>query len=64
MSGFTDFVTIELPKRPFVETDGAPGQMLVRSDNPLAARQLVWVDGAPPADIVADPLAYYILAKA
>lgn len=44
MSGFNDFVSLELPKRPFTDTDGAAGQILARSSNPLAARQLVWVD--------------------
>ncbi len=44
MSGFEDFVTLELPKRPFTATDGAAGQVLVRSSNPLAARELVWAD--------------------
>lgn len=44
MSGFNDFVSTELPKRPFTEADGQPGQMLVRSSNPQAARQLVWAD--------------------
>lgn len=44
MTGFTDFVQTELPKRPFTNTDGAPGQMLVRSSNTAAARELVWVD--------------------
>lgn len=46
MSGFNDFISLELPKRPFVENDGQAGQMLVRSSNPLAARQLVWADAA------------------
>lgn len=41
---FNDFVQIELPKRPFVNVDGAAGQMLVRSNNPLAPRELVWAD--------------------
>lgn len=44
MTGFTDFVTVELPKRPFTEDDGAPGQTLVRSSNLAATRQLVWAD--------------------
>lgn len=44
MSGFTDFVSVELPKRPFTEGDGLPGQMLIRSSNPLAIRELVWAD--------------------
>jgi hypothetical protein len=46
MTGFTDFVQTELPKRPFVAADGAAGQVLVRSTNPLAAREMVWADSA------------------
>lgn len=55
MTGFTDFVTLELPKRPFTNSDGAPGQVLVRSSNPLAVRELVWADMATggPATVVA-----------
>lgn len=41
---FNDFVTTELPLRPFVATDGTQGQMLVRSSNSLAARELVWAN--------------------
>jgi len=44
MSGFEDFVTVELPKRPFTSGDGLAGQALVRSNNPLAPRQCIWVD--------------------
>lgn len=44
MSGFEDFVTVELPKRPFAEVDGAPGQVLARSSRPERPRELVWVD--------------------
>lgn len=44
MTGFTDFVTTELPKRPFTAGDGTPGQILVRSSNPLAVREMVWAD--------------------
>lgn len=44
MTGFTDFVTTELPKRPYTEGDGLPGQIMVRSSNPLAVRQMVWAD--------------------
>ena len=44
MADFNTFVQLELPKRPFVDDDGAPGQILVRSNNPLAPRQLVWAD--------------------
>jgi len=41
---FSDFVQVELPLRPFVAVDGVAGQTLVRSTNPLAPRELVWVD--------------------
>jgi hypothetical protein len=41
---FNDFVQIELPKRPFAELDGAPGQVLARSNRPERPRELVWVD--------------------
>lgn len=41
---FEDFVYLELPKRPFTNTDGVAGQVLARSGNPLAVRELVWVD--------------------
>lgn len=44
MTGFTDFVSTELPKRPFTDSDGTPGQILVRSSNPLAVREMVWAD--------------------
>jgi hypothetical protein len=44
MSGFNDFVSTELPKRPFTSGDGTAGQMLVRSTNPLAVREMVWAD--------------------
>lgn len=45
---FNDFVQIELPKRPFVEVDGAPGQILVRSSNLERPRELIWASlGAP-----------------
>ncbi|MEO5344212.1 MAG: hypothetical protein H7842_12920 [Gammaproteobacteria bacterium SHHR-1] len=46
MSALEAFVNIELPKRPFVNSDGAAGQVLVRSGNPLAVRELVWADMA------------------
>lgn len=45
MATFNDFVQTELPLRPFVATDGTAGQTLVRSNNPLAPRELVWADG-------------------
>ena len=50
MPTFEEFVQTELPLRPFVSTDGVAGQVLVRSANPLAPRQLEWVDiaGATP----------------
>lgn len=41
---FNDFVMTELPLRPFTASDGSAGQVLVRSNNPMAARELVWVD--------------------
>lgn len=41
---FADFVQTELPKRPFAETDGAPGQVLARSNRPERPRELVWLD--------------------
>ena len=41
---FNDFVQIELPKRPFAEVDGAPGQVLARSNRPERPRELVWVE--------------------
>ena len=44
MSAFEDFINLELPKRPFVSTDGASGQVLIRSSNPLAVRELVWAE--------------------
>jgi hypothetical protein len=57
MAGFNDFVQTELPLRPFVRDDGAAGQILARSNNPLAPREVVWVDpttstGASPNQIV------------
>lgn len=39
---FNDFIELELPKRPFTEADGLPMQIPVRSDNPLAPREMVW----------------------
>jgi hypothetical protein len=47
MPTFEEFVQIELPKRPFCAGDGLPGQVLVRSSNPQAVRELVWADAAP-----------------
>ena len=44
MPTFEEFVQTELPTRPFVSTDGTAGQVLVRSSNPLAVRQLIWSD--------------------
>lgn len=43
MAGFNDFIQTELPLRPFTVTDGAAGQIPVRSNNPLAVRELVWI---------------------
>jgi len=42
MADFNEFVQLELPKRPFVSSDGVPGQILVRSNNPQAIRELIW----------------------
>lgn len=53
MADFNTFVQTELPKRPFVSTDGAAGDVLVRSSNPLAVRELTWVSSAslaPPLE--------------
>ena len=44
MANFNDFVQTELPLRPFVKDDGVPGQVLVRSGNTLAPREVVFVD--------------------
>lgn len=44
MITFADFVQTELPKRPFIETSGEEGQILVRSNRPERARELVWAD--------------------
>lgn len=44
MTTFNEFVQTELPKRPFTETDGAAGQVLVRSGNASHPLELVWVD--------------------
>ena len=41
---FNDFIQNELPKRPFTSTDGAAGQMLVRSHRHERPRELVWAD--------------------
>lgn len=53
MSAFEDFIQLELPKRPFTSSDGSAGQVLARSSNPLAARELVWIT---PGD--ANPTTY------
>jgi len=42
MADFNEFVQLELPRRPFVSIDGAPGQTLIRSNNPHAVRELIW----------------------
>lgn len=44
MADFQTFVQTELPKRPFVNGDGAPGQALVRSSDPTHPLELVWAD--------------------
>lgn len=44
MAGFNDFIQTELPLRPFVQNDGVAGQILVRSGNPLAVREMIFVD--------------------
>lgn len=44
MSDFEDFVTLELPKRPWVESDGQPGQVLARVVDPQRRLGLEWVD--------------------
>ena len=43
-SSFNNFIQRELPKRPFTDSDGSEGQILVRSNDPLKARELVWTD--------------------
>lgn len=44
MASFNEFVELELPKRPFAETDApAPGYVAVRDDNMLAPRKMKWV---------------------
>lgn len=55
MSAFEDFIALELPKRPFTAGDGAAGQVLMRSSNPLAVRELVWGDMVTggPATLIA-----------
>jgi hypothetical protein len=40
---FNDFIQIELPKRPYMEVDGLPGEIPVRSVNVDRPRELVWV---------------------
>lgn len=44
MAAFEDFVAVELPKRPFVDADGAAGQVLARSGVALHTKELIWVD--------------------
>jgi hypothetical protein len=44
MADFNTFVQKELPLRPFVATDGYPGQVLIRSNNAQAVRELVWTN--------------------
>lgn len=61
MANFDEFVQLELPRRPFVGDDGQPGQVLVRSQNANAKRELVWkwiselvadIGGSPPVEVV------------
>jgi len=47
MAGFNDFIQTELPKRPFTNEDGVPGQLLARSTNLLAPREAIWIDPTP-----------------
>ena len=44
MATFEEFVQIEMPKRPFVEGDGVPGQIPVRSNNVDHPLELTWAD--------------------
>lgn len=44
MGAFEDFVTLELPKRPWTEDDGQPGQVLARVNDPLKRLGLEWVE--------------------
>ena len=44
MGAFEDFVTLELPKRPWTEADGQPGQVLARTADPAKRLGLEWVD--------------------
>ncbi len=54
MSAFEDFIVLELPKRPWAQNDGAPGQIPVRSNDPIKRLELVWID-SPDAKISTDP---------
>lgn len=54
MGAFEDFITLELPKRPFVETDGVAGQVLMRSSDPNKRLQLVWGTVSSSTSISAD----------
>lgn len=44
MGAFEDFVTLELPKRPWTEADGQPGQVLARVTDPNKRLGLEWVE--------------------
>lgn len=64
MATFEEFVQLELPRRPFADVDGLPGQIPVRSSNPAAKRELVWkwinelITGSPsssPVELVTPP---------
>lgn len=44
MSAFEDFITVELPKRPFTTTDGTVGQIQIRSNNAGHPLEMEWAD--------------------
>lgn len=44
MGAFEDFVTLELPRRPWVLTDGQPGQVLMRVQDVNKRLGLEWKD--------------------
>lgn len=52
MADFNTFVQTELPKRPFVNTDGNAGDVLVRSANTQAVRELAWVPQSSIAPVI------------
>lgn len=64
MATFQDFVQEELPKRVFTPADGTAGQVPVRSGNPLAKREMVFVDpselvGAEDIELPFDPVLFF-----